>query len=145
MYISRAHPALKFKRLGAIFPLVIIHQPKSSLPSVTGVSISWYSWTLSIGTPPTANTIHLQQKKSRYLNRRENARSNCQKFQMIRGSGESEIVQRWKSFKHLNKHSMYAGFLTCIWIRPTILMGHACDSPIPLLSQEPDMKNCTFR
>ena len=45
-------------------------------------------------------------KKSRYLNRREKARSNCQKFQRIRGSGESEIVQRWKSFKHLNKHSI---------------------------------------
>ena len=68
-------------------------------------------------------TQYIYNKKSRYLNRRENARSNCQKFQGIQGSGESEIVQCWKSFKHLNKHS------TCFVLRHCVA--------IPLLGSVP--------
>jgi len=41
----------------------IISQPNSLWPSVTTVSNPWYFWTLSIGTPLTANTKHLHQKK----------------------------------------------------------------------------------
>ena len=42
--------------------LLNCHHP-SLWPTVTRASISWYVWTLSTGTPPTANTTHLYQKK----------------------------------------------------------------------------------
>ena len=82
-------------------------------------------------------------KKSRYLNRREKARSNCQKFQRIQGSGESEIVQCWKSFKHLNKHSISwvshpvsrsFNKLLLIWDRASLVITHGSHNPYSLKS-----------
>ena len=122
--------------------IVIIHQPKSLLPSMTGVSISWYSWTLSIRMPLTEHNT-FTTKKSRYLNRRETARLSCQEFQRIWGSGESEIVQCWKSFKYLNKHSISwvshpvsrsFNKLLLIWDRASLVITHGSHNPYSLKS-----------
>ena len=102
----------RFQTAWKMWHLRDIHLPNCHHPSAKVIVTERdMSFNLLIFLDPehrnTSDSEHntFTAKKSRQLNRREKARSSCKNFQRIRGSGESEIVQRWKSFKHLNKHS----------------------------------------